>query len=243
MKGFGTEKVEQKLSELFPETIIARMDLDSTRSKTAYQKLIQDFEIHKTDILVGTQMVTKGLDFDRVSVVGILNADNLLSYPDFRAFERAYQVMAQVSGRAGRKDVPGKVIIQTYRPEHEALRYVVAHDFLAMYRHQIKEREQLHYPPFRCLIRLTLKHKSETMVNAAAEALAPMLKQLFPKQVLGPEFPLVSRIQNNYLKDFWLKLPKNEHLAVKKEYLRQLLNHFAGLSEFKSVRVVVNVDC
>ncbi|MDR1346785.1 MAG: primosomal protein N', partial [Bacteroidales bacterium] len=154
MKGFGTEKVEQKLSELFPQAVIARMDLDSTRSKTAYQNLIQDFETHKTDILAGTQMVTKGLDFDRVSVVGILNADNLLSYPDFRAFERAYQVMAQVSGRAGRKEVPGKVIIQTYRPEHEVLQYVVAHDFLAMYRHQIREREQLHYPPFRCLIRL-----------------------------------------------------------------------------------------
>ena len=243
MKGFGTEKVEQKLAELFPEAVIARMDLDSTRSKTAYQKLIQDFETHQTDILAGTQMVTKGLDFDRVSVVGILNADGLLSYPDFRAFERAYQIMAQVSGRAGRKEVSGKVIIQTYRPEHEALRYVVAHDFSAMYRHQIKEREQLHYPPFRCLIRLTLKHKNEATVNAAAETLAPMLKQLFPKQVLGPEFPLVSRIQNNYLKDFWLKLPKNEHLTVKKEYLRQLLKHFATLSEFKSVRVVVNVDC
>jgi primosomal protein N' (replication factor Y) len=243
MKGFGTEKVEQKLAELFPQAVIARMDLDSTRSKTAYQKLIQDFETHKTDILVGTQMVTKGLDFDRVSVVGILNADSLLSYPDFRSFERAYQVMAQVSGRAGRKDVPGKVIIQTYRPEHEAFQYVVAHDFLAMYRHQIREREQLHYPPFRCLIRITLKHKNEATVNAAAEALAPMLKKLFPKQVLGPEFPLVSRIQNNYLKDFWLKLPKNEHLATKKEYLQQLLNHFTGLPAHKSVRIVINVDC
>jgi primosomal protein N' (replication factor Y) len=219
------------------------MDMDSTRSKTAYQNLIQDFETHKTDILAGTQMVTKGLDFDRVSVVGILNADNLLSYPDFRAFERAYQVMAQVSGRAGRKEVPGKVIIQTYRPEHEVLQYIVAHDFLAMYRHQIREREQLHYPPFRCLIRLTLKHNNKQMVDAAADALAPMLKKLFPKQVLGPEFPLVSRIQNNYLKDFWLKLPKNEHLATKKEYLWQLLNHFAGLPAYKSVRVVINVDC
>jgi len=243
MKGFGTEKIEQKLEELFPEAAVARMDLDSTRSKTAYQKLIQNFETHKTDILVGTQMLAKGLDFDRVSVVGILNADTLLSYPDFRAFERAYQIMAQVSGRAGRKETAGKVIIQTYKPDHEALRYVVAHDFLAMYHHQIKERAQLKYPPFRCLIRLTLKHKHEDVVNAAANTLAPMLKQLFPKQVLGPEFPLVSRIQNNYLKDFWIKLPKDNGLETKKEYLLQVLNYFAGFSEFKSVRIVINVDC
>ncbi|MDL2296735.1 primosomal protein N' [Bacteroidales bacterium OttesenSCG-928-B11] len=242
MKGFGTEKVEDFLQERFPEARIARMDLDTTRSKTGYQKIIADFENQQTDILVGTQMVTKGLDFDRVSVVGILNADNLLSYPDFRSFERAFQTLAQVSGRAGRKQIPGKVIIQSYNTAHPALEYVVGNDYQAMYNHQMAERQQFKYPPCNRLIKLTLKHHKEEYVTAAGNELALLLQQAFPGRILGPEFPLVSRIQNQYLKDFWIKLDKNQQLDIEKAKLKALIEHFRSHSQYKSVRVVVNVD-
>jgi primosomal protein N' (replication factor Y) len=242
MKGFGTEKVEDTLAELFPQASIARMDLDTTRSKNSYQQIITDFEQHKTDILVGTQMVTKGLDFDRVSVVGILNADALVSFPDFRAFERAYQLLAQVSGRAGRKDVPGKVVIQSYQPNHPALKYVESNDFAAMYQSQIAERREYHFPPVARLVKITLKHPDEKTVTAAAEALAQPLRQAFPGRVLGPEAPLVSRIQNYYLQEFWVKLPKDNHLASYKLRLREILKAFQSAKAHKAVRVVVNVD-
>lgn len=242
MKGFGTEKVEESLAELFPDAVIARMDLDTTRSKTGYQKIISDFEQQKTDILVGTQMVTKGLDFDRVSVVGILNADNLITYPDFRSFERAFQILAQVSGRAGRKQIPGKVIIQTYKPSHTALQYVVSNDYKAMYENQLEERKQFHYPPFTRLIKLTLKHKDPNFVNKASLELAVILRDAFPKQVLGPEFPIVARIQNLYLKDFWIKFAKDDKLEINKRRLQQILSHFKSIPTNKSLRIVVNVD-
>lgn len=242
MKGFGTEKIEDALAELFPDAQIARMDLDTTRSKNAYQKIISDFEQHKTDILVGTQMVTKGLDFDRVSVVGILNADNLLSYPDFRSFEKAYQIMAQVSGRAGRKEVPGKVIIQTFQPNHPALQYVVSNDFDSMYSQQLTERKQFNFPPLCRLIKITIKHTDEQMVNNAANSLAPYLRQAFPRQVLGPEWPLVSRIQNYFMKDFWIKLNKDSHIDDNKQQLLKILHDFQANQAFKGVRVVINVD-
>jgi len=242
MRGFGTEKIEDALYELFPEVSIARMDLDTTRSKNAYQKIISDFEQHKTDILVGTQMVTKGLDFDRVSVVGILNADNLLSYPDFRSFEKAFQIMSQVSGRAGRKEVPGKVIIQTYQPNHPALQYVVTNDYQNMYRQQISERHQFNFPPLCRLIKLTLKHANDELVNEASLALAPLLREAFPQHVLGPEWPLVSRIQNYYMKDIWIKLNKDAKLESNKLLLQQILHDFQGNSKYKSVRIVINVD-
>ena len=242
MKGFGTEKVEDTLAELFPQAAIARMDLDTTRSKNGYQQIITDFEQHKTDILVGTQMVTKGLDFDRVSVVGILNADALVSFPDFRAFERAYQLLAQVSGRAGRKEVPGKVVIQSYQPNHPALKYVEGNDFAAMYQSQIAERREYHFPPVARLVKITLKHPDEKTVTAAAEALAQPLRQAFPGRVLGPEAPLVSRIQNYYLQEFWVKLPKDNHLASYKLRLREILKAFQSAKAHKAVKVVVNVD-
>lgn len=242
MKGFGTEKVEDTLAELFPQASIARMDLDTTRSKNSYQQIITDFEQHKNDILVGTQMVTKGLDFDRVSVVGILNADALVSFPDFRAFERAYQLLAQVSGRAGRKDVPGKVVIQSYQPNHPALKYVESNDFAAMYQSQIAERREYHFPPVARLVKITLKHPDEKVVAAAATALAGPLRQAFPGRVLGPEAPLVSRIQNYFLQEFWVKLPKDNHQASYKLRLREILKAFQSAKEHKTVRVVVNVD-
>lgn len=242
MRGFGTEKIEDSLAELFPNAVVARMDLDTTRSKNAYQKIISDFEQHKTDILVGTQMVTKGLDFDRVSVVGILNADNLLSYPDFRAFEKAFQIMSQVSGRAGRKEVPGKVIIQTYQPSHPALNYVVSNDYQSMYAQQIGERRQFNFPPICRLVKITLKHAKDDLVNEASMALAPLLREAFPQRVLGPEWPLVSRIQNYYMKDFWIKLNKDNQLENNKLRLQQVLHDFQSNVKYKAVRIIINVD-
>ena len=231
-----------KLAEIFPAASIARMDLDTTRSKNGYQQIISDFEQHKTDILVGTQMVTKGLDFDRVSVVGILNADALISFPDFRAFERAYQLLAQVSGRAGRKEVPGKVVIQTYQPNHPALKYVESNDFAAMYQSQIAERREFKFPPVARLVKITLKHPDEKTVDAAANALSAPLRSAFPGWVLGPEAPLVSRIQNYFLQEFWVKMPKDNYLSSHKQQLRAILKSFQTTPDFKSVRVVVNVD-
>jgi len=243
MKGFGTEKIEETLAQLFPDAKVARMDLDTTRSKTAYQKIISDFEKQRTNILVGTQMVTKGLDFDRVSIVGILEADNMLTFPDFRAFERAFQVMAQVSGRAGRKELPGKVIIQSYQPRHPAFKYVIGNDYQAMYNNQIEERKKYRYPPVFRLIKITIKHNNLELVNFAAAEIAMELQKIFPKQVLGPEFPLISRLQNQYLKEIWIKFAKEPSLVKKKALLQKYISQFQTHSKYKQVRVVVNVDC
>ena len=242
MKGFGTEQVEDTLAAIFPDARIARMDTDTTRSKNAYQQIISDFEEHKTDILVGTQMVTKGLDFDRVSVVGILNADALISFPDFRAFERAFQLLSQVSGRAGRKEVPGKVVIQTFQPNHPALKYVESNDFATMYQSQIAERQQFHLPPITRMVKITLKHPEEQTVLAAAIQLQGMLREIFAGSVMGPAAPLVSRIQNYYLQDFWIKMPRDHSLAARKRQLAEVLRQFQQLPSFKKVRCVVTVD-
>ena len=242
MKGFGTEQVEDTLAAIFPEARIARMDMDTTRSKNAYQQIITDFEEHKTDILVGTQMVTKGLDFDRVSVVGILNADALISFPDFRAFERAFQLLSQVSGRAGRKEVPGKVVIQAFQPNHPALKYVESNDFNAMYVSQIEERKQFRLPPITRMVKVTLKHPEEQIVLAAAIQLQGMLREVFAGNVMGPAAPLVSRIQNYFLQDFWIKMNRDHSLTAKKQQLAEVLRQFKQITQFKKVRVVVNVD-
>lgn len=242
MKGFGTEQVEDTLAEIFPEAQIARMDTDTTRSKNAYQQIITDFEQHKTDILVGTQMVTKGLDFDRVSVVGILNADALISFPDFRAFERAFQLLSQVSGRAGRKEVPGKVVIQTFQPNHPALKYVESNDFMAMYQSQIEERRRFALPPITRMVKVTLKHPEEQTVLSAAMQLQGMLREAFATAVMGPAAPLVARVQNFYLQDFWVKMARDNSLTARKQQLREVIRQFRQLPQFKKVRCVVNVD-
>lgn len=242
MKGFGTEKVEDDLGIIFPQATIMRMDLDTTRSKTSYQKIISDFEERRIDVLVGTQMVTKGLDFDNVSIVGVLNADNLISYPDFRSFERSYQLMAQVSGRAGRKFKRGKVIIQTYRPNHQVIQYVIANRFDLMFRSQIMERRNFKYPPFYRLIELQLQHKEEGTVSAAATELAAMLKAKLGSRVIGPEFPIVSRIKGLYLKNILIKLERTTETNQLKQELKEILNLFEAGSKFKSARVVVDVD-
>ncbi|MFM8962726.1 MAG: primosomal protein N', partial [Sphingomonadales bacterium] len=194
MIGFGTEKIEDELQLIFPNTVFKRMDLDSTRSKNAYEEIIDDFSQRRIDVLIGTQMVTKGLDFDHVSLVGILDADMLLNRPDFRAYERAFQLMSQVAGRAGRKEKQGKVVIQSAQAEHWVLERVMAHDFLGFYEVEIEERERFFYPPFYKIIQLTLKHEKEEILNEGAHFFAEQLRDVFKERVLGPEFPLVKRI-------------------------------------------------
>jgi len=190
-KGFGTEKIEDEIRHIFPEARVSRMDLDTTRSKKSYEKLISDFEQHKVDILIGTQMVTKGLDFEHVSLVGILNADNLLNFPDFRAHERAYQLMAQVSGRAGRKNKRGLVVLQTSQPEHTVIGQVIRNDYAAMYKLQTEERKQFKYPPYFRMIQITLRHKDVQVVKQAAFEMGRQLHAVFGERILGPIDPPV----------------------------------------------------
>ncbi len=242
MKGFGTEKIEEELSLILPKAKIARMDLDTTRSRFAHQKLISAFEERKIDILVGTQMVTKGLDFDHVSLVGILNADSLLSYPDFRAFERGFQLMAQVAGRAGRKNKQGKVMIQAFNPSHPILDMVLHHNYEAMYQSQLVERERFNYPPFCRIVQLSVRHIDADLINKAADELAKRLRGLFGKRVLGPEYPTVSRIRNQYLKNILIKFEKGIPLPKAKEEIRNAIVKLNAHPDYKPVRVVIDVD-
>lgn len=242
LKGFGTEKIEDEIPIFFPKAKAARMDLDSTRSKHAYQRFINDFEDRKIDILIGTQMVTKGLDFDNVSIVGILNADNMLNFPDFRAFERSYQLMAQVSGRAGRKNKRGKVIIQSFNPYHAIIRNVIDNDYISMYKDQILERRNFKYPPYYRLVQLTLKHKDPQKLNISANNLAFALRKEFGKRILGPEFPMVSKIKNEYLKNILFKIEKGDKLLQMKQLLKEQLEEFSNKDENKGIRLIVDVD-
>jgi primosomal protein N' (replication factor Y) len=242
MKGFGTEKIEEELAIFFPEASIARMDLDTTRSKFAYQHIIQDFEDQKVNILVGTQMVTKGLDFDNVAVVGIVNADSMLNFPDFRSFERSYQLMAQVSGRAGRKNKRGKVIIQTQNPDHSIIQDVVNNNYLSMYTSQLLDRKNFNYPPFFRLIEFTIIHKDLDLVNNASKYLADELKHIFQKRVLGPEFPLVSRVRNLYRKNILLKIERENSVVQVKKVMLGVLVKFKNTDAYKAVKVQIDVD-
>jgi len=242
LKGFGTEKIEEELSIFFPKQKIARMDLDTTRSKNAYQNIINDFEEKEIDILVGTQMVTKGLDFDNVGLVGVLNADSMLNFPDFRAFERSYQLMAQVSGRAGRKNKRGKVIIQTNAPTHSIILDVISNNYRHMYDNELLERKNFNYPPFYRLIEITLKHKEVQRVNEAGEWLAKALRGKFGKRVLGPVFPPVARVKNRYLKTIMLKIEKEASISTCKDMLNETITDFKIEKIFKSVVLQIDVD-
>ena len=242
MIGFGTEKIEDELSILFPDKVIQRLDLDATRSKNAYQQIIEDFETGKINILVGTQMITKGLDFDNVSLVGILDADHLLNRPDFRAYERSYQLMSQVAGRAGRKHQRGKVIIQTGNPEHWIIRKVMDHNYIDFYTNEIVERRNFHYPPFYKIIHLTLKNKDKNQLDMSSNELAQSLKEVFKERVLGPEYPIISRINNYYLKQIILKTEKELSQHQIKVRLQEIIDHFYSIPSNKSTKVVVDVD-
>lgn len=242
LKGFGTEKVEEDLALIFPDITIARMDLDTTHTKNAYHKIMQEFETRKTDILVGTQMVTKGLDFDNVSLVGVLNADGLISYPDFRALERSFQMLAQVSGRAGRKAKQGLVMIQTFNPAHPIHKWVIDNDYEAMYQQVLLDRYKFSYPPYVRLISISLRHKEEKILDKAAAKLAELLKPHFGKMMLGPEYPNVSRVKNFYLKNLLLKISKGQKGQDLKVEAGKQIELFKQLQDFKSVRVVIDVD-
>ena len=242
MLGFGTEKIEDELSMMFPNKVVKRLDLDTTRSKHAYEEIIEEFEQRRIDILIGTQMITKGLDFDHVSMVGILDADMLLNRPDFRAYERSYQLMSQVAGRAGRKDKRGKVIIQTGNPGHWVIQLVQEHDYKGFYDQEIIERQQFFYPPFYKMIQLTLKHTNEQVVHAASIELADQLKVVFKERVLGPEFPIIKRIQNNFLKEIKLKIERSAPERKVKEKIREIIDQFYAKPANKSVKIVIDVD-
>ncbi len=242
MKGFGTEKVEEDLAIILPKAKIKRMDLDTTRTKYAYEQIFKDFEERNIDILIGTQMVTKGLDFDNVGIVGVLNADNMLNYPDFRSFERSFQMMTQVSGRAGRKNKTGKVIIQTFSPYHAVIRYVIDNNYQEMYDSQILERRNFHYPPYYRLIKFSLKHKDFHLLNNAAQEFARLLRKEFGDAVLGPEYPMVSRVRGLFVKDSLLKLKKDKSNAQMKVTVSKCIKQFRELGIYNSARLIIDVD-
>lgn len=242
MLGFGTEKVEDELALIFPDKVIKRMDLDTTRSKNAYSQIINDFSNRRIDILIGTQMVSKGLDFDNVNLVGILDADMLLNRSDFRAFERSFQLMTQVAGRSGRRKKRGKVIIQTGDPDHWVLNHVIEHDYNSFYKNEIIERKNYFYPPFFKMIAITLKHRDENVLNAASYELAQKLISVFQQRVLGPEFPIVKRVNNLYLKEIKLKIERTANDRQVKTKIQEIIDEFLIHPNNKSVRVVVDVD-
>ncbi len=242
MTGVGTERIEEDLQILFPEACVARMDLDSTLQKNQYLEILSDFEHRRIDILVGTQMVTKGLDFEHVSVVGIINADNIINYPSFRSYERAFQQMTQVSGRAGRHNGGGKVIIQTYNPYHQVIANVMDNDYQSLYNEQIQERRVFRYPPFYRLIEITLKHRDAEVLNAAADWMAFHLRSAFATRVLGPEYPLVSRIRGLYLKQITLRFEKSEPVADAKRVIRQIGDDLTKQEGWSGVTVIYDVD-
>jgi len=241
-KGFGTEQVQQELAEIFPDSKIGRMDQDTTRGKFAFEKIIDSFKNREIDILVGTQMLAKGLDFDNVSLVGIMNADNMLYHPDFRAFERSFQMMTQVSGRAGRSAKRGKVIIQTYNPNHNTIQQVTRNDYIGMYNEQIYERKIYLYPPFFRLVKLTLKHRDFDKLKEGTLWLYEVMKQNLDLPVLGPEEPAISRIRNEYIRTIMVKIPQQSSIGGTKKTIQKILNSFESVPQYRAIKVVLNVD-
>jgi primosomal protein N' (replication factor Y) len=242
MVGFGTEKIEDELSLLLPNVVIQRLDLDSTRSKNAYETILNEFENRQIHVLVGTQMITKGLDFDNVGLVGVLDADMLLNRPDYRAFERAFQLMVQVAGRAGRKNKKGKVIIQTSNPDHWVLERVKEHDFKGFYETEIQERKLFFYPPYYKIIDLTLRNTDELKLNAASQNLVDKLRPVFKERVIGPEFPLIKRIQNFYIKEIKIKIEKDAPERKVKQKIQEIIDLFYAEPSNKSTRLSIDVD-
>ncbi len=242
-KGLGTQQIESEVQNLFPNISVGRMDLDTTRGKHSFSKIISNFEQQKIQILVGTQMVTKGLDFRNVALVGVLNADNLLNYPDFRAHERCFQMLQQVAGRAGRTKAQGDVVIQTFLPDHPILHQVVEANYHDMFEQQLQQRKTYIYPPFGRLIRITLKHKNINKVNEAAQWLYSSYRLTFGEMVIGPEFPPIARIRNQYHKNILIKLAEPNKTRAAKNIIKKTHNSFESIAQFKGVRLIINVDC
>lgn len=240
--GYGTERIEDLVQAKFPEARILRMDLDTTRNKDGYEKIINDFSSHKSDILVGTQMVTKGLDFAGVSVVGVLNADTIINFPDFRSAERSFNMLMQVAGRAGRKSERGLVAVQTSQPEHPVIRFLTADDYTGFFSHELEERRRYNYPPFTRLINIYLKHRSAENLNIIAEIYGRRLRELFGTRVFGPEEPSVGRIQSLYIRKIMLKVEVQASMQKVRNILRELLEHMHTLPQMKGTIVYYDVD-
>ena len=241
-RGYGTERIEDCLQDIFPQARIARMDLDTTRSRQRYEQIISDFQHYKTDILVGTQMVTKGLDFERVSVVGILNASTMLSQPDFRSYEHAFQMMEQVAGRAGRKNEQGYVVLQTQDVEASAIKQVVQHDYTAMYKEQMEERNLFNYPPYCRLIYVYLKHRDERALENLSRDYANLLKQIFGPRILGPDTPPIAKVQMMYIRKIIVKIEPTASIAEARKRLREIQQYITGLPQYKSALIYYDVD-
>ncbi|WP_297891042.1 primosomal protein N' [uncultured Capnocytophaga sp.] len=246
-KGFGTEQISKELEILFPQVAIDRMDQDTTNGKYGYEKILAKFEQQETQILVGTQMISKGLDFENIGLVGVMNADALIHSPDYRAYERSFQLLLQVSGRTGRNAQQGKVMIQTYTPQHPVIQQVLQNDFKGMYQSQIEERQSFSYPPFVQMIKITLKNSNFNRTNEGAEWFANALREAFASQkgieILGPEFPLISRIRNEYMKDVLIKInPSEVSLHRTKEHIKRIETSFHSISNFRAIRVSYLID-
>jgi primosomal protein N' (replication factor Y) len=241
-RGFGTEKIEDEIKVIFPAAVTGRMDQDTTRSKNSFSRIIKAFEEHRIDILIGTQMISKGLDFENLTVVGILNADNMLNYPDFRAHERSFQLMEQVSGRAGRRNKLGKVIVQTSDPANKIIRLVLRHDYEGLYKLQAEERQIFNYPPYCRMIRITLKHKDRTSLNQYSGILGDDLKITFGKRVLGPEFPVISQVQLWFIKTLLIKIEKEKPLAKAKEMILESVARLEKKKGAGALKIAIDVD-
>ena len=241
-RGYGTEKIEADVRDIFPEARVSRMDLDTTRTRNAYERLISDFASGRTNLLIGTQMISKGLDFDKVSVVGILNADTMLNYPDFRAYEHAFMMMAQVSGRAGRKGHRGLVVLQTRQPQSPVIQHVVRGDYPALYRMLCAERQQFRYPPYYRLINVYLKHRTDQLVEVAAQELGFRLRQWFGGRVLGPEKPGVSRVKSLSIRKLILKLENGLNMVDVRKYLTLAQQQMLQDKRYTSLQIFYDVD-
>nr|WP_314864384.1 primosomal protein N' [uncultured Flavobacterium sp.] len=241
-KGFGTEQIEQELLTIFPEAKIGRMDQDTTRGKFGFEKIIDSFKNQEIEILVGTQMLAKGLDFNNVSLVGIMNADTMLYHPDFRAFERSFQMMTQVAGRSGRSEKQGKVVIQTYNPNHNTIQQVTNNDYIGMYKEQLYDRQIYKYPPYFRLVKLTLKHRDFDKLKEGAMWLYQVMNQNLALPVLGPEEPPISRIRNEYIRTILIKIPQNSPIGSTKKTIQKILNSFEAVPQYRAIKVAINVD-
>ena len=241
-KGVGTQQIQEQVEQFFPGVKVGRMDWDSTRGKWDFDKLINSFIAQEIKILVGTQMVVKGLDFKHVRLVGVLNADHLLNFPDFRAHERTYQMLSQVAGRAGRKSERGKVIIQTYQPKHPIVKQVKENDYEGMMKDQLRERKQYRYPPYYRLIRIVIKHKDLETVKLASNWIFNVLNQSYSGQILGPIFPNIARLRNYYQMQLLIKVENDTSRKVIKQLISQTLKSFDAIGKFKSTRINVDVD-
>jgi primosomal protein N' (replication factor Y) len=241
-RGFGTEKIEDEIKIVFPAARIARMDQDTTRNKNSFSKIIQAFEDRRIDILIGTQMISKGLDFENLTVVGVLNADNMLNYPDFRAHERSFQLMEQVSGRAGRRQKQGKVVIQTSDPANRIIRLVILHDYVSMFKMQAEERMTFNYPPYCRMVKISIKHKERSLLNYYSDILGRDLKNIFGRRVLGPESPVIAQVQLWYIKTILIKIERKKPPAKAKQLILDAIERLENEKGASSLKIAIDVD-